>query len=279
MKKIWIDTDMGGDIDDAFAISLALHSKDIEVVGISTVYHANQWRTDLAREMLKAYRREDIPVYFGAERPIIGSWGEIGEAKPNDAVQAMIDAVRGDKELILVPIGPLTNIALALMLAPDIAKGLQIYLMGGVLESAHPEWNIECDPEAARIVLESGADITMLGLDVTEKCGISYETAEDMIMGDTGEWRFLQKEYARFKTVMNFSPVLHDPLTVAVLVWDDLVRFEDKDVRVELAGKYTRGATVSPRRDGRKANVHYGVSVNAPEAVKRICARIRYQEK
>lgn len=275
MKKIWFDTDIGGDIDDAFAISMALHTKDVEVVGISTVYRANEWRTGIVHDMLRAYNREDIPVFMGAQQPLSGSWGEVTDPKPNEAVFALIDAIRTHPDMAVIAIAPLTNIGLALHIAPDIAKGLKVYLMGGVLESAHPEWNIECDPEAAKILLESGADITMLGLDVTEKCSIPYEVAEEIIAGDTPQMLFLQREYARFHDLMCFCPVLHDPLTLAVLLWDDLVTFRDMDIRVELGGSYTRGTIICPRRDPRPPNVHYGIAVNAPEAIARICSMIR----
>ena len=65
---------MGGDIDDALSISMALHSRELDIVGISTVYIGNAWRTDLVRSMMEAYGHPDIPVHLGAEKPLVGVW-------------------------------------------------------------------------------------------------------------------------------------------------------------------------------------------------------------
>ena len=276
VQKLWIDTDMGGDIDDALAIAMALHSQELHVIGVSTVYIGNAWRTDLVRSMMEAYGRADIPAHLGAEKPLAGLWNNQAPAPAlaNDAVPALISAARENPGLCVAAIGPLTNIAQALALAPDIAKNLRLFIMGGMLSIAHPEWNIVCDPEAARIVLESDAGITLVGLDVTEKCRLNKEESLALVMGESREMRFLRGEMERFFANFPFTPVLHDPLTIAALLWDDLLTYEMKDIVIETRGEFTRGVTVE-RRFSQNKRIRVAVSVHEKEAVERMVKRIR----
>lgn len=276
-----IDTDLGGDIDDALAVSMALHSDILDIRGITTVYRANVWRKGIIQRMLAAYRRPDIPVLMGAEEPLIGTWQQAGTpppCQPNEAVPFLIEQARACPQLHIAAIGPLTNIALALAAAPDIAPRLRLFVMGGMLTCAHPEWNILCDPEAAAAVLRSGAEITLVGLDVTERCQLDAAQAEALVAGEGEELAFLRGEMARFQQNFSFLPVLHDPLVIASLLWDDLLQYEMKDVVVEMGGQYTRGVTVD-QRFGQRRRIRAAVGVKAEEAVRRICARVRHAEQ
>ena len=164
--KLLIDTDIGGDVDDALALGLALNSPELDIVGVTNVYLANQWRANVTRNMLRVYGREDIPVCTGAEKPLIGWWdenripnssrdfGEIaGRALP-PACDFIVQMAEQHEELTIGAIGPLTNVGLAIAKAPYIVPKLRIVMMGGQINRAHPEWNIVCDPEAAGIVLQ-----------------------------------------------------------------------------------------------------------------------------
>ncbi len=275
-QKLWIDTDMGGDIDDALSISMALHSREVDVVGISTVYIGNAWRTGLVRSMMEAYGHPEIPVHLGAEKPIVGLWDNHTPEPPlpNEAVPALIQAARENSGLCVAAIGPLTNVALALAQAPDIAAGLRLFIMGGMLSMAYSEWNILCDPEAARIVLESGADITLVGLDVTEKCRLSKGESLALVQGENREMTFLRGEMDRFFQNFSFLPTLHDPLTIAALLWDDLLTYEMKDIVIETKGEFTRGVTVE-RRFAQKKPIRAAVAVKEAEAMGRMVKRIR----
>jgi hypothetical protein len=122
--------------------------------------------------------------------------------------------------------------------------------------------------------IESGAEITLVGLDVTEKCRLTKEEALAPVMGESREMCFLQGELERFFTNFNFLPVLHDPLTVAAVIWDDLMTFEMKDIVIETKGEYTRGVTAERRFSDKKA-IRTAVSVKAREAVERMVKRIR----
>ena len=254
--SILIDTDIGGDVDDALALALALNTPQLEIVGITNVYLANAWRAGVTKHMLEVYGREDIPVCTGAEKPLIGWWDETripnsspdygeykGEKLPH-AADFIIRAVENDPDLTIVAIGPLTNVGLALAKAPHIAKGLKIVMMGGEIFQAYPEWNIKCDPEAARIVVESGADIRMVGRDVTLRCQFTREEVDAVKSADNPRARLLGEMMEKFIVSFGYLPILHDPLALSLLVWDDILTMEKKKIVIETAGEFTRGVTV-----------------------------------
>lgn len=253
--RILIDTDIGGDVDDALAIALALNAPSIEIVGITNVYLANAWRGGVTRDLLKTFGREDIPVCFGAEKPIAGWWdenhvlsapdyGEQDGKKLPPACDFIIEKAMETEKLTLMAIGPLTNVGLALTKAPHIASHLDIILMGGQLNRAHPEWNIVCDPEAAKIVFESGAQIRMVGLDVTNRCQFTREEVDKIKSADNPRAKLLGEMMETFIGKWGYLPILHDPLAMSVLLWDDLITFEQKQVLIETGGQYTRGLTI-----------------------------------
>lgn len=288
MTNILIDTDIGGDIDDALALALALNSPEVNVIGLSTVYLGIEWRTNLTKNMLKIYGREEIPVAMGSGKPLNGWWDE--SRIPDSGKTFSIDLVTGrklpcgcdyiieqcekyGKDLTLVAIGPLTNVGLALAKAPHIAENLKIVMMGGQVTKAHPEWNIVCDPEAARIVFESGAKIDMVGLDVTTQCTFTQEDI-DYIKG-IGNVRtnLLGEMLDNFVRQFPFLPVLHDPLALSTLIWDDLVTWEDKRILIETAGNYSRGLTLDCDWES-GVNARVAVAVKAEEFKKRLLERL-----
>lgn len=285
-KKILIDTDIGGDVDDALALAMALNTPDIEIVGITNVYLANAWRAGVTRQLLKVYGREDIPVCTGAEKPLIGWWDESripnsspdygeygGEALPH-ACDFIIRMAQIVEDLTVVAIGPLTNLGLALAKAPHIAGKIRILMMGGQVNRAHPEWNIVCDPEAARIVFESGAPITMVGLDVTNRCQFTREEVD--MVGQAGNVRSdtLAQMMEIFIQNFGYLPILHDPLAMSLLMWDDILTLEKKNILIETGGQYTRGLTIDcDWGDGVPVTV--ATDVNVEEFKRRVIALLR----
>lgn len=254
--RILIDTDIGGDVDDALALALALNTPSVEIVGITNVYLANAWRAGVTKELLRVYGREEIPVCIGAEKPLIGWWDENripnsspdygeyrGEKLPH-AADFIIRKAEEIDDLILLAIGPLTNVGIALAKAPHIAKRLRIFMMGGQLNKAHPEWNIVCDPEAARIVFESGADVTMVGLDVTNRCQFTQEEVEEIHHAGNPRAERLGLMMEQFIKNFGYLPILHDPLALAALLWPDLLKLERKRILIETRGELTRGLTI-----------------------------------
>lgn len=254
--QILIDTDIGGDVDDALALGMALNTPEIEIVGITNVYLANAWRAGVTKELLRVYGREEIPVCTGAEKPLIGWWDEKripnsspdygeyrGEKLPH-AADFIIRKAEETDDLVLLAIGPLTNVGLALAKAPHIAKRLRIFMMGGQLNKAHPEWNIVCDPEAARIVFESGADVTMVGLDVTNRCRFTRDEVDEIKNAGNPRAERLGLMMEQFIRNFGYLPILHDPLALAALIWPDLLKLERKRILIETRGELTRGLTI-----------------------------------
>ncbi|MGF7141822.1 inosine-uridine nucleoside N-ribohydrolase [Anaerotaenia torta] len=283
--NLLIDTDIGGDVDDALALALALNSPEINIVGITAVYLANEWRANVTRNMLKVFGREDIPVSTGAEKPLIGWWDEsripnsskdfgILDGKPLPcACDFIIETVKKYGALTIAAIGPLTNVALAIAKAPYIVPDIKIIMMGGQITKAHPEWNIVCDPEAARIVFESGASIVMTGLDVTNRCTFTREDIEYVKQAGNERSTLLGEMLDTFCVNFGYLPILHDPLALSCLIWDDLITFEDKKILIETSGQYTRGLTIDC--DWGEGNpVKAAVDVKPEEFKKRLLERI-----
>jgi inosine-uridine nucleoside N-ribohydrolase len=283
--NILIDTDMGGDVDDAIALALALNSPELNVAAITTVYIANEWRANLTRNMLKVFGREDIPVSKGAEKPLIGWWddcktpnktrdfGTIDNKPLPVACDFIIETAEKYDNLVVAAIGPLTNVALAIAKAPYILDKIRIVMMGGQINRAHPEWNIVCDPEAARIVFESGADITMVGLDVTNRCSFTGEDIEYVKGTGNARTNLLGEMMDTFCEKFGYLPILHDPLAIASLIWKDILTFERKKILIETSGNFTRGLTIDcDWNDGNEVNA--AVDVNADEFKKRLLERL-----
>ena len=276
-RKIIIDTDPGQ--DDAVAILLALASpEDVEVLGITAV--AGNVPLSLteknARIVCELAGRTDMPVYAGCARPMTrtmvtaehvhGKTGLDGPAlpeptlplQPGHAVDFLVDTLRAapDASITLVPIGPLTNIAEACKRAPDVvAKVQEIVLMGGAyfeVGNITPaaEFNIYVDPEAADIVLKSGAPITVFSLDVTHKALTSAAWVADIRALDTevgrmvAAWTDFFERFDMEKYGSEGAP-LHDPCTIAYLIDPTLFKGRKVNVEVETQSDLTRGMTVA----------------------------------
>ena len=294
-RKIIIDTDPGQ--DDAVAILLALASPELEVLGLSVVAGnvplAHTERN--ARAICELAGRADLPVHAGCDaplsRPLVtaehvhGKTGLDGVTlpepvmplAPGHAVDFLIETLRREPAgtVTLVPIGPLTNIATAFQRAPDIVARVQeIVLMGGAyfeVGNITPaaEFNIYVDPEAARIVLASGAPVTMMPFDVTHKALTSRSWVEGMrAMGRIGQavasWTDFFERYDREKYGSEGAP-LHDPCTIAWLIEPGLFAGRHINVEIETKGEYTLGMTVADwwRVSGRPANTNFIRDIDA----------------
>lgn len=272
---IIIDCDPGH--DDAIAIMLAYAHRDVlDIRGITTV-GGNQTLekiTDNALRILQ-FIRADILVAKGATGPLLGklvtgeeAHGESGMdgpelppaiARPIDqgAVEFMLELIRSSAEKItLVPLGPLTNIALLLTAYPEVKEKIEmISLMGGGISygnvTSTAEFNIYVDPEAAKIVYESGIPMTMSGLDVTDKAAIFEDEIE--ALKQRGPASVLVGELLDFYSIYGkkmgyIGNALHDPCAVAWLLQPELFQSRHLHVTVETEGKLTRGMTVADQR-------------------------------
>ena len=160
------------------------------------------------------------------------------------AIDIIIAMVKANPDLAIVAIGPLTNIALAILKSPEVMAKASIVLMGGAFGTTEPEWNIVCDPEAASIVFRSGANIKAIGLDVTTRCTLSKENEAIAKGCNAEEAAFLMKLFAAWHNASGYGITLHDPLIIGAIIDPELVRYEERKIVIELRGENTRGATI-----------------------------------
>jgi inosine-uridine nucleoside N-ribohydrolase len=269
-----LDCDPGH--DDAMAITVAARHADL--LGITTVNgNAPLGRTTANALVMTQLLGIDTPVHSGAARPLLapmlnaehihGESGMDGAELPavtrtvasTDAVGFIIDTVRANEGCWLVPVGPCTNVALALRAAPDLAGRIAgISLMGGSSHfgnrTAAAEFNIWCDPEAAAVVFECGAPIVMSGLNLTYQTQAAPERIETIralgtplaaIVGDL--LVFFSGTYMELNAGFVGAPI-HDVCAVLALTHPELFTRRAAHVVVELTGTHTRGMTLVDNR-------------------------------
>ena len=310
MKKLILDLDAG--VDDALAISYALGSPEVELIGITGTYGnvlvEQGVRNALAVTDLLGH--PEVKVYQGLPHssttdhfevlPIsafIHGKNGIGDvdipdsnrsAETESAVDFIIDAIKTyGKNLIYVPTGPMTNIEAALKKAPEIKDEIgRIVLMGGALTvpgncNACMEANISQDPEAADYLFRSGAPTTMVGLDVTLQTLLTYK--------ETKRWRDLGTKAGTFLADMTDFYIkayettaphlggcgLHDPLAVGVAVDPTLVTTLDINMKVDVEGP-TRGRTIGDetRLNDPVKTMKVAVGVDVPRFLNEFMTRI-----
>lgn len=310
MKHIIIDTDPG--VDDALALMLALNSSELNVEAITTVVgNVNLNLSTLNALKILEFLDKEVPVASGAFKPLVrrarnapefhgkSGLGEVTLPEPKlkpdsrTAVQLIIDMItKFGEELTLVTIGPLTNIATTIIVKPEIIDQIAgLVIMGGAYFmtsyghgniNAVAEYNIWHDPEAAKLVFESGIPITAVGLDVTKH-------PDNRLNGDI---------YTKIKSLGTKKSIfitdlcrnifkrynglgLHDPLTIAVTIDKDLATTKKCNVKIETLGDLTRGMTVVDRRfnkdtDESNDNVNVCTSINSKKFLKMFMDRVVY---
>lgn len=261
-KKVILDVDTGS--DDAVAIMTALLAEDIDLLGV-TVTHGNQPLPITLENTLRVmdYMNGKVPVFKGCYTPLV-KWltpgrdlpgGEVGRStvtvngrvyclheenmglpptnlKEQDIPAAMwiVDTIRKSPEKItVIPVGPCSNIALALRIDPTIVKNIEeIIIMGGADNMGNRtgagEFNFFADPEAAKIVINCGADITIIPLNATHSAKFNYEDAARFEALGTKAGKFTGKlirhraDFERVQGQGNGDTAVHDALTVCALI-------------------------------------------------------------
>ncbi len=302
MTRILLDTDLamgapGSDVDDGFALALALSDPGLSVEMVTTVNGNTDvdTATQLTLDLLARLNRTDVPVVRGANASLAG-WrhdppasrsvphpGAV-EAQPGYAAVHLVERVLAEPAaLTIVAIGPLTNVALALALEPVVAASVrEIVVMGGVfLEQTNTlrlpgEYNAWCDPVAMATVLASGAPLRFVGLDVTRRVRLTRQDAARLAESDrefasfagerTDEWITVKERQNPGDPREHGSCAMHDALAVGALIRPEMISWRDAFVQVETGSAVTRGVMVADLLTSAEppvANCEIAVSVDS----------------
>ena len=301
--KVILDVDTG--TDDAVALMVAALSPDIELVGATSVNGNTtiDYTTENTLRVFDWIGMPEAPVHRGMDRPLARSQvargmatrihgdlldlpaGSKAKLQPGHAVDWLIDTyLASDGDIVLCPVGPLTNIAVAIQKEPRIVEAIpEIVIMGGAHDhgniTASAEFNIWLDPEAARIVVNCGRPIRMIPLDATHRALVSTEDAGRLRALGTpaGEAaaRFVLKRIDGYDATQPMphrpgaAPV-HDALAVCAIIDPSIVKTEHIPVDVEVYAELSVGRTVCDFRfrSGKPANVDFAVDADEPKFVR-----------
>lgn len=276
MKQIVIDCDPG--VDDAAAIMMAYAHPGIAIKAITTVSgNVSVSQTTVnALKVLDIINARSIPVFAGASSPLIGSSNDasffhgldgLGDLNLPESVRAVENdpaclalinlAKESPGELSLIAIGPLTNLALALRIDPDLPSYYkELVIMGGAYlgkgntDNFPCEFNVFSDPEAAAVVFEKWPMLTMVSWEATLDHSLPYTFVEEIRQYDNPRSDFLEIIMKRMNLIIkdNFNKNVcftADPLAMAVMIEPEIVlESTEKFIQVELTGMFTRGMTV-----------------------------------
>jgi inosine-uridine nucleoside N-ribohydrolase len=283
---IILDTDIGSDVDDAFALGLALASPELELVAVTTVGSQAEDRAWMVCRMLTAVGRRDVPVAWGRdsqpESPIEGQiqyrrhpgviFNRTVKPVKESAVEVLYSRLKAQPgKLTLVPIGPLTNIARLLSEHPDCKPWIKrIVLMGGSVRVGYapksppePEWNITCDIPAAKVVFTSGVPLTVAPLDATAMLKLEDPLRGKLFAACTPLTFQLQALYQLWDKP---TPVLFDPVAVMLSFREQFCTLEDLHLTVDDKG-FTRIGQG-------KANARVATAIKAEEFLKWYVERV-----
>jgi inosine-uridine nucleoside N-ribohydrolase len=285
-QRVIIDTDPG--VDDAMAILLALNSPELKVEALAVVPgNVEAWQgLENALKLVSLANRCDVSVAAGAQHPLAqklitaqywhGKNGLAGVELPAPKCKAdsrfapdlIIETIhKYPHEVTLIPVGPLTNIALAVSKDPSIVPLTKdIVIMGGSITGGNvdgaAEANIYNDPEAASIVFNAGWMVTMIGSDVGERTIITRKHLTELEPMHGPESDFIAKladfYISRSEKSGYQGAAMYDPLAVATVIDPKLVTLKDMHVDVETRGEFTRGETVANRMGFDENNVLHG---------------------
>jgi len=285
-QRVIIDTDPG--VDDAFAILLALNSPELKVDALTVVPGNVDGKQGLenALKIVSLANRCDVAVAGGAQHPLNqklitaqywhGPNGLAGvelhaskcKADPRFGPDLIIELVhKYPHQITLIPVGPLTNIALAVSKDPSIASLVKdIVIMGGSISGGNvngaAEANIYGDPEAAAIVFNAGWMVTMVGSDVGERTLILRQHIAELQSAHMPEGDFVAKLADFYVTRSEKSgyqgAAMYDPLAVGTVIDPSVITTKEMHVDVETKGEFTRGETVANRMGSNENNILHG---------------------
>jgi purine nucleosidase/pyrimidine-specific ribonucleoside hydrolase len=275
-EKIILDTDIGDDIDDAMALALMLASPELDLQAVTTVFGNVAARSRQARTLLKlaGERFTRIPVAAGCGGTMasrrMGNRGtldylngvlpnqdstclpeaDLAPPDPRHGVDLLIELImNGGGDVIPVPIGAMTNIAMAMVKEPRIAAKIpRIVSMSAEFKRGFAEWNIRCDPEAAAIVFSSGVPIHVTTWDIGHTVRFRQAEIDRLAASPRPVAQYLARAIRAWQDSHGdpsqpAMPSLYDPMAVATMVRPELCTWKTGTVTVELRGDSTYGFT------------------------------------
>jgi purine nucleosidase/pyrimidine-specific ribonucleoside hydrolase len=296
---LWLDTDIGDDTDDIFALALILASPELDLQGVSTVFGETEQRARLAQTLLQLHNRTDVPVHAGcghlllgpgrmevmpngpmsrepiAQGPCAKPAGRLPALSPVHAVDALAAHLHTHPQTTPVAIGPLTNLATLLLQDPAAAaKVSRFVVMGGEFKRAMWEWNIHCDPSSAACVIASGVPIDFIPWDIGMTCTISPAQLDRLFDSSSATGRLLTravKLWRKAKPTLHHLPRLFDPMAVAVLLHPEWFEWRRGRVTVSFAPATFAHTQFTPEAKG-PHRVAWEVKKTA--AVRKVWSRI-----
>lgn len=277
MRKIItiFDTDPG--IDDAFALSFLHESEIFDVKMVSSVA-GNVKLTNTTRNLrglLKAMDW-DAPIYKGLDKPLFGPQvlaeefhgvdglsgylfdeNDLADIEDEPAIDAMAEILRSNDQVLIIAVGPLTNVGALILAYPDLKEKIsEITIMGGAIGTGNTtpvaEFNIYADPEAAKIVFESGIRVNMVGLNVTSKTYYNLAMHEKFKNSDKKINKILanimDRRIAKAGAEENYTTYMHDTVAVMYHTNPEIFKSQMVHMDVETRGEFTRGMTVADMR-------------------------------
>lgn len=291
--KVILDSDLGSDIDDAFALALLLASPELEIVGITLGHGQTGKRGRLACRLLYETGREDIPVALGRPTPLVVghpeitgpdprqfSWAEgFSNVQPIDtpAADFIADQLRRHPgQITLISVGPVPNLADLLEKDPEalpLAKRVysmfgSFYLGYGGSPVPSAEWNVRADIPSARTLSSSNVPITYAGLDVTAFVELNAEQRQALWSRGSPLTDALE---ALYRLWGRETPILFDPVPIGMVLWPELFRTRAAHVRTTAEGFTVIDESSPP-------NSRVAMSIQTDEFLKRLVDRLLRQD-
>jgi inosine-uridine nucleoside N-ribohydrolase len=264
-EKIIVDTDIGDDIDDAFALALALRSPELQIMQINTTFGNTALRSQLLDRFLSAIDRSDIAISTGAQTSVVNNFsqqryaeGSVKLTAPRpDAVTSTLENIRKyPGEITLIAIGPLFNIGAMIDKDPETFHKLKrVVVMGGSIHQGHsdgysalgaePEWNIRQDVSGAQKLIAAGVPVDMMPLDATNTLKLDEVKRAALFKRGTPLTDQLLILYEQWGLL---TPTLYDALAVGYAINSNLCTAEPMDILIDTKG-YTRVQSGKPNVD------------------------------
>ncbi|MEI6913538.1 MAG: nucleoside hydrolase [Armatimonadota bacterium] len=297
--KMILDTDIGSDVDDAFALALVLASPEIDLIGVSVVHGDLLVRAKMVIKMLQAAGRKDVPVILGESKPLrpgrpvwwAGYEDSVWDLSGVDTSQIIEGATTAyflekaaelRSELTIVSIGPTTNIGKFVRDCPEAARSIgMLSIMGGNYvgvrgRSIMPEHNFKCDPEAAELTVNSGCPARMIGINITQQTALTRLWIEELMASETEIGQLLGRAGCHYLGVVGRDQTaMHDSTAVAAVLDPAIFGWKTLGPRVQTEGNEAGVITFKEKPDTGGKMIDVAVEIHLDAFDKLFWRRIR----